>query len=91
MPGRSTFFSFHYERDVWRASIVRNSGVDVASERAGILNHRPSALANRCADQDLSYALRDVRLCDLAMSLQRSPGILALGSLRGGLACEDQF
>ena len=22
---RRTFFSFHYERDVWRASIVRNS------------------------------------------------------------------
>jgi hypothetical protein len=24
---RRTFFSFHYERDVWRASIVRNSDV----------------------------------------------------------------
>ncbi len=24
---RRTFFSFHYERDVWRASIVRNSAV----------------------------------------------------------------
>ena len=24
---RKVFFSFHYERDAWRASIVRNSGV----------------------------------------------------------------
>lgn len=24
---RRTFFSFHYERDIWRASIVRNSNV----------------------------------------------------------------
>jgi len=24
---RNVFFSFHYERDAWRASIVRNSGV----------------------------------------------------------------
>ncbi len=32
---RRTFFSFHYERDVWRASVVRNSDVtksDVDSE-----------------------------------------------------------
>src|SRR3712207_3931844 len=32
---RRTFFSFHYERDVWRASIVRNSDVtkqDVSAE-----------------------------------------------------------
>jgi len=24
---RKVFFSFHYERDIWRASIVRNSWV----------------------------------------------------------------
>lgn len=32
---RSVFFSFHYQRDVWRASIVRNSGVVDAQAAAG--------------------------------------------------------
>lgn len=35
MGGRSTFFSFHYERDVWRASIVRNAGQVDARAAAG--------------------------------------------------------
>src|SRR5438552_11326472 len=35
MAGRRTFFSFHYARDVWRASIVRNSGVVDAYAAAG--------------------------------------------------------
>lgn len=26
MAGRRTFFSFHYQRDIWRATNVRNSG-----------------------------------------------------------------
>ncbi|MEN3369686.1 MAG: hypothetical protein V7609_1829 [Verrucomicrobiota bacterium] len=32
---RRIFFSFHYERDVWRASIVRNSGVVESTAAAG--------------------------------------------------------
>lgn len=35
MAGRRTFFSFHYQRDVWRASIVRNAGVVDAQAAAG--------------------------------------------------------
>lgn len=35
MAGRQTFFSFHYERDVWRASQVRNSATVDASAAAG--------------------------------------------------------
>lgn len=35
MAGRSTFFSFHYERDVWRASIVRKAGQVDARAAAG--------------------------------------------------------
>lgn len=35
MAGRSTFFSFHYKRDVWRASIVRNAGQVDARAAAG--------------------------------------------------------
>jgi hypothetical protein len=35
MAGRRTFFSFHYQRDVWRASIVRKAGVVDAQAAAG--------------------------------------------------------
>src|SRR5438552_2571528 len=34
MPGRKTFFSFHYERDVWRTAIVRNANI-VDAQAAG--------------------------------------------------------
>jgi MTH538 TIR-like domain (DUF1863) len=34
MP-RKIFFSFHYERDVWRTNVVRNSGVVEGSAAAG--------------------------------------------------------
>ncbi len=32
---RRTFFSFHYDRDIWRSSIVRNSWVTQDREAAG--------------------------------------------------------
>jgi hypothetical protein len=32
---RHAFFSFHYQRDVWRASVVRKSGVVIGSAAAG--------------------------------------------------------
>jgi len=35
VAGRRVFFSFHYERDIWRASNVRNAGVVDAVARAG--------------------------------------------------------
>lgn len=39
MATRRTFFSFHYENDVWRANIVRNSWVTKADrESAGFVD-----------------------------------------------------
>jgi hypothetical protein len=35
MVARRTFFSFHFERDIWRASQVRNSWVTKDRESAG--------------------------------------------------------
>ena len=32
---RKVFFSFHYERDIWRTNVVRNSGVVEGSAAAG--------------------------------------------------------
>ena len=34
MP-RRVFFSFHYERDIWRTNVVRNSGIVEGSAAAG--------------------------------------------------------
>lgn len=35
---RKIFFSFHYERDSWRAGQVRNSGIVKGSENAGFID-----------------------------------------------------
>lgn len=35
MTGRPVYFSFHYEGDIWRASIIRNMGVVDATARIG--------------------------------------------------------
>src|SRR5947209_5199013 len=35
---RRVFFSFHYERDVWRASVVRNSWVTQDRQAAGFFD-----------------------------------------------------
>jgi hypothetical protein len=35
MSGRRTFFSFHYQRDIWRTAIVRNAHVVTARVAAG--------------------------------------------------------
>jgi hypothetical protein len=32
---RKTFFSFHYQRDIWRVNVVRNSGVVIGTAAAG--------------------------------------------------------
>ncbi len=32
---RHVFFSFHYQRDVWRANMVRNSGAVIGEAAAG--------------------------------------------------------
>src|SRR5271155_323435 len=32
---RRVFFSFHYERDIWRTNVVRNSGVVEGTAAAG--------------------------------------------------------
>ena len=35
---RNTFFSFHYERDAWRAANVRNSGALSSDEESGFID-----------------------------------------------------
>ena len=35
---RKTFFSFHYERDAWRASQVRNCNVIADEDEYGVID-----------------------------------------------------
>ena len=35
---RRVFFSFHYERDIWRANVVRNSWLTKDREAAGFFD-----------------------------------------------------
>ena len=49
---RKVFFSFHYDRDIWRASIVRNHGkskADIVNRGIGTdpCGRRPNARATQ--------------------------------------------
>jgi hypothetical protein len=47
---RKVFFSFHYERDIWRTNVVRNSGVVDGSSAAGFLDASLWEAAKRKGD-----------------------------------------
>ncbi len=59
MPGRNTFFSFHYERDIWRASTVRNSSKVVASSSAGFTDRSLWEAVKRQGDDAIKRAIND--------------------------------
>jgi hypothetical protein len=44
---RRVFFSFHYDRDVWRANQVRNCNVVAGTEAAGFFDHSEYEEAER--------------------------------------------
>jgi hypothetical protein len=44
---RRTFFSFHFERDIWRANQVRNSNVVAGPDAAGFFDHSEYEQARR--------------------------------------------
>lgn len=48
---RNVFFSFHYQRDIWRANIVRNSGVVIGESAAGFRDASLWEEAKRKGDQ----------------------------------------
>lgn len=47
---RRVFFSFHYERDIWRANQVRNSNVVAGPDVAGFFDHSEYEDAKRKGD-----------------------------------------
>jgi len=50
---RRVFFGFHYDRDIWRANIVRNSNVVVGADRAGFFDHSEYEEAKRQAEEGI--------------------------------------
>jgi hypothetical protein len=47
---RRVFFSFHFERDIWRVNQVRNSNVVAGPDRAGFYDHSEYEEAKRKGD-----------------------------------------
>jgi hypothetical protein len=70
---RKVFFSFHYQRDVWRANVVRNSGVVEGSAAAGFHDASLWEEAKKKGDADLK------RLIDNAL-LGTSVTVVLIGS-----------
>lgn len=48
---RRVFFSFHYDNDVWRANIVRNSWVTQGKEAAGFIDKAEFEEIRRTGDE----------------------------------------
>ena len=56
---RHTFFSFHYERDVWRASQVKNSWITQDRKAAGFWNSVEWEEVQRNGDYAIKKWIRD--------------------------------
>lgn len=50
---RRVFFSFHYDRDIWRANQVRNSNVVAGSDVAGFFDHSEYEEAKKAKDDGI--------------------------------------
>ncbi len=56
---RRVFFSFHYERDIWRANVVRNSWVTQDREEAGFWDASLWEEAKKKGDSALKMMIND--------------------------------
>jgi hypothetical protein len=50
---RRVFFSFHYDRDIWRANQIRNSNVVAGSDVAGFFDHSEYEEAKKAKDDGI--------------------------------------
>lgn len=55
---RCVFFSFHYQRDIWRANVVRKSGVVIGSAAAGFTDGSLWEEAKRKGDAEIKRMIR---------------------------------
>jgi len=50
---RRAFFSFHYDRDIWRANQVRKSNVVAGTDTAGFFDHSEYLEAKKTGDEGI--------------------------------------
>jgi hypothetical protein len=55
---RRVFFSFHFERDIWRVNQVRNSNVVVGADAAGFFDHSEYEEAKKKGDEQIKRLIR---------------------------------
>lgn len=56
---RRVFFSFHFERDIWRANQVRNSNVVAGTDGAGFFDHSEYEEARKKGDENIKRLIRE--------------------------------
>lgn len=56
---RRVFFSFHFERDIWRVNQVRNTSVVAGTDRAGFYDHSEYEEAKRKGDDNIKRLIRE--------------------------------
>lgn len=56
---RRVFFSFHFERDIFRVNQVRNCNVVAGVDRAGFYDHSEYEEAKRKGDEEIKRLIRD--------------------------------
>lgn len=55
---RRVFFSFHFERDIWRVNQVRNSNVVAGIDQAGFFDHSEYEEAKKKGEADIKRLIR---------------------------------
>ena len=55
---RRVFFSFHFERDIFRVNQVRNSNVVAGADRAGFYDHSEYNEAKKKGDDEIKRLIR---------------------------------
>jgi Thoeris protein ThsB, TIR-like domain len=56
---RTVFFSFHYQRDIWRANVVRNSNVVIGRAAAGFTDGSIWEEAKKKGDKEIKKLIDD--------------------------------
>ncbi len=56
---RRVFFSFHYERDIWRVNQVRNRNVVAGTDAAGFFDHSEYEEVKRKGEEAIKRKIRE--------------------------------
>src|SRR5271169_7016882 len=62
LMARKVFFSFHYERDIWRTNVVRNSGIVEGTAAAGFHDASLWEEAKKKGDADVKKLIDNALL-----------------------------